>query len=1069
MIALVRIALSRPYTFVVLALLLLLLGPLAALRTPTDIFPDIRIPVIGVVWQYTGLPPDQMAGRITTPFERTLTTTVNDIEHIVANSYNGFGIVKIFFQPNVDIRTANAQVTAISQTLLKQLPPGATPPLILNYNASTVPIIQVALSGEGLTEQNLADLGINQLRTPLITVPGAAIPYPYGGKQRQIQIDLNSAALQARGLSGQDVANTLAAQNLITPVGTQKIGEFEYNIQLNNSPLRIEELGNLPIKTVNGAMVYIRDVASVRDGNPPQTNIVHVDGNRSVLMMVLKAGAISTLDIISGIKQKVIDVKSQLPDNLKIGFVGDQSVFVRGAISGVANEGLIAACLTSLMILLFLGSWRSTVIIAVSIPLSILGAIIMLSAVGETLNIMTLGGLALAVGILVDDATVTIENINYHLEQGKPVTQAILDGAQQIVTPAFVSLLCICIVFVPMFFLTGVARFLFVPMAEAVMFAMMWSFILSRTLVPTMANYLLKPHTHHEGDEKPPTRNPLIKFQRGFEARFERLRQGYHDVLTLALGHRKVFVTGFLGFVAVSFLLVPFLGRNFFPSVDAGNILLHARTQVGTRVEESANQFADVQKAIRKIIPPGEIETLTDNIGMPISGINMTYNNTGVIGPQDGDIQIKLREGHRPTEEYVKAMREQLPKAFPGMTFAFLPADIVSQILNFGAPAPIDLQVRGANLDANFAYASKLLGRIKRIPGIADARIQQSPSNPTFNIDVDRTRAQYVGLTERDVTNSLVVNLAGSSQVAPTYYLNPDNGVSYSIVMQTPQYQIDSLSALQALPLTATGNPQSPILGGIADIKRTISSAVVSQYDIQSMVQIFATPQGRDLGAVAADVRALLAETAKDVPKGSSVVLLGQVQTMNSAFSGLLFGLLAAAVLIYLLIVVNFQSWSDPFVIITALPAALAGIVWMLFTTQTTLSVPALTGAIMCMGVATANSVLVISFARERYEELGDPVMAALEAGFVRFRPVLMTALAMVIGMAPMALGLGEGGEQNAPLGRAVIGGLIFATIATLVFVPVVFSMVHKKYDPKVHAKVVNLPTAGTADVQHAH
>jgi multidrug efflux pump subunit AcrB len=1049
MIGLVRIALSRPYTFVVLALLLLLLGPLAALRTPTDIFPDIRIPVIGVVWQYTGLPPDQMAGRITSPFERTLTTTVNDIEHIVANSYNGFGIVKIFFQPNVDIRTANAQVTAISQTLLKQLPPGSTPPLILNYSASTVPIIQVALSGDGLTEQDLADIGINQLRTPLVTVPGAAIPYPYGGKQRQIQIDLNTAALQARGLSGQDVANTLAAQNLITPVGTQKIGSFEYNIQLNNSPLKIQELGNLPIKTVNGAMVYVRDVATVRDGNPPQTNIVHVNGNRSVLMMVLKAGAVSTLDIIAGIKQKVIDVKSQLPDALKINFVGDQSVFVRGAIAGVANEGVIAACLTSLMILLFLGSWRSTVIIAVSIPLSILGAIIMLSAIGETLNIMTLGGLALAVGILVDDATVTIENINYHLEQGKPVTQSILDGAQQIVTPAFVSLLCICIVFVPMFFLNGVARFLFVPMAEAVMFAMMWSFILSRTLVPTMANYLLKPHTHRDGEGLPPTRNPLVMFQRGFEARFERLRLGYHGLLKLALARRPVFVIGFLAFVAVSFLLVPFLGRNFFPAVDAGNILLHVRTQVGTRVEESANQFADVQKAIRGIIPPGEIDTVTDNIGMPISGINMTYNNTGVIGPQDGDIQIKLREGHRPTADYVKTMRERLPKAFPGMTFAFLPADIVSQILNFGAPAPIDLQIRGANLDGNFAYASKLLSSVKRIPGIADARIQQSPSTPTFNIDVDRTRAQYVGLTERDVTNSLVVNLAGSGQVAPTYYLNPDNGVSYSIVMQTPQYQIDSLSALQDLPLTATGNPQMPILGGIANITRTISSAVVSQYDIQSMVQIFATPQGRDLGAVAADLRALLADTAKDVPKGSSVVLLGQVQTMNSAFSGLLFGLLAAAVLIYLLIVVNFQSWSDPFVIISALPAALAGIVWMLFTTQTTLSVPALTGAIMCMGVATANSVLVISFARERYEELGDPIIAALEAGFVRFRPVLMTALAMIIGMAPMALGLGEGGEQNAPLGRAVIGGLIFATIATLMFVPVVFSMVHKKQEVK--------------------
>ena len=649
MIALVRIALSRPYTFVVLALLLLIIGPLAALRTPTDIFPDIRIPVIGVVWQYTGLPPDQMAGRITTPFQRALTTTVNDIEHIVANSYNGVGIVKIFFQPNVDIRTANAQVTAISQTLLKQMPPGATPPLILNYSASTVPIIQVALSGEGLTEQNLADIGINQLRTPLVTVPGAAIPYPFGGKQRQVQIDLNPQALQARGLSGQDVSNALAAQNLITPVGTQKIGDFEYNIQLNNSPLKMEDLGGLPIKTVNGAMVYIRDVASVRDGNPPQTNIVHVNGNRSVLMMVLKAGSTSTLDIIAGIKQKVIEVKDQLPDALKIGFIGDQSLFVRGAISGVAFEGIIAALLTSVMILLFLGSWRSTIIIAVSIPLSVLGAIVMLSAIGETLNIMTLGGLALAVGILVDDATVTIENINWHLEHGKGVETSIMDGANQIVTPAFVSLLCICIVFVPMFFLTGVARFLFVPMAEAVMFAMIWSFILSRTLVPTMAKYLLQPHTHHEG-EPPPTRNPLVKFQRGFEARFERIRSGYRDLLTLAMRRRPLFVIGFLGVVAASFLLVPFLGRNFFPSVDAGSILMHVRTQVGTRVEESANQFADVQKAIRKIIPPSEIDTLADNIGMPISGINMTYNNTGVIGSQDGDIQIKLKEGHRPTD-----------------------------------------------------------------------------------------------------------------------------------------------------------------------------------------------------------------------------------------------------------------------------------------------------------------------------------------------------------------------------------------------------------------------------------
>src|SRR3954462_4288903 len=755
MIALVRIALSRPYTFVVLALLLLIIGPLAALRTPTDIFPDIRIPVIGVVWQYTGLPPDQMSGRITTPFQRALTTTVNDIEHITANSYNGFGIIKIFFQPNVDIRTANAQVTAISQTLLKQMPPGATPPLILNYSASTVPIIQVALSGEGLTEQNLADIGINQLRTPLVTVPGAAIPYPFGGKQRQVQIDLNSTALQARGLSGQDVANALAAQNLITPVGTQKIGQFEYNIQLNNSPLKMEELGNLPIKTVNGAMVYVGDVATVRDGTPPQTNIVHVDGNRSVLMMVLKAGATSTLDIIAGIKQKVIDVKDQLPDALKIGFIGDQSVFVRGAIEGVAFEGVIAALLTSVMILLFLGSWRSTVIIAVSIPLSVLGAIIMLSAIGETLNIMTLGGLALAVGILVDDATVTIENINYHLENGKDVETAIMDGAAQIVTPAFVSLLCICIVFVPMFFLSGVARFLFVPMALSVMFAMLWSFLLSRTLVPTMSKYLLHPHVHHTDmhgldGPLPRSRNPLVRFQRGFEARFERFRLGYRELLLMALAHRPLFITGFLLFVVASFALAPFLGRDFFPSVDAGQILMHARVRIGTRVEESANQFADIQKAIRAIIPPHELATLVDNIGMPVSGINMTYNATGTIGTQDGDIQIKLEEGHRPTAEYVKMLREELPARFPGVQFSFLPADIISQILNFGAPAPIDLQVRGPDLRANYQYATELLPRLRHVAGLADARIQQSLNSPGFTVDVDRTRAQYAGVAAGD-------------------------------------------------------------------------------------------------------------------------------------------------------------------------------------------------------------------------------------------------------------------------------------------------------------------------------
>ncbi|MGC2026881.1 efflux RND transporter permease subunit, partial [Bradyrhizobium sp.] len=890
---------------------------------------------------------------------------------------------------------------------------------------------------------------INQLRTPLVTVPGAAIPYPYGGKQRQIQIDVNPTKLQSLGLSGQDVANALAAQNLIQPAGTSKIGGFEYVIQVNNSPLKAVDMGDLPIKVVNGATVYIRDVANVRDGNPPQTNVVHVNGNRSVLMMVLKSGYTSTLDIIAGIKKKAAAYKDSLPDTLKIGFVGDQGVFVAASIEGVVREGVIAALLTSVMILLFLGSWRSTIIIATSIPLAVFGSIVMLAAIGETLNIMTLGGLALAVGILVDEATVTIENINWHLEQGKDVRPAILDGAEQIVVPAFVSLLCICIVFIPMFFLQGIPRFLFVPMAEAVIFAMIWSFILSRTLVPTMAMYLLKPHQHEHGAALPPTRNPLVWFQRGFEARFERFRNGYRDLLMLALRHRPTFVIGFLGFIAASFVMVPYLGQNFFPSVDAGQILMHVRLQVGTRLEESANQFTDIEKAIRKIIPPDQIETMADNIGMPISGINMTYNNTGVMGPQDGDVQIKLVEDHPPTENYVKAMREQLPRLFPGATFAFLPADIVNQILNFGSPAPIDLEIRGNNLNANFAYADDLLKKIRLIPGVADARIQQSMKNPTFDIDVDRTRAQYVGLTERDVVNSLTVNLSGSGQVAPTYYLNPDNGVNYSVVMQTPQYQIDSISALETLPITSNVPTQAPILGGVASIKRTTSSAMVSQYDIQPMVQIFATPQGRDLGGIATEINKVIANTAKDVPKGSTVALSGQVQTMNSSFSGLLFGLLGAIVLVYFLIVVNFQSWSDPFVIITALPAALAGIVWILFTTHTTMSVPALTGAIMCMGVATANSVLVISFARERYDELGDPVAAAIEAGFVRIRPVLMTALAMIIGMLPMSLGLGDGGEANAPLGRAVIGGLMFSTVATLMFVPVVFSMLHKKQDAK--------------------
>jgi multidrug efflux pump subunit AcrB len=1051
LVGIVRIALQRPYTFVVMALLMLIIGPLAALRTPTDIFPEIRIPVISVAWQYTGLSPEQMSGRILMPYQRSLTTTVNDIEHIEANSYAGIGIVKIFFQPGVNVAVANAQVTSISQTVVKQMPPGITPPLILNYNASTVPILQLAMSGAGLSEQNLFDLGVNLVRPPLVTIPGAAIPWPYGGKQRQVQIDLDVPAMQARGLSAVDVANALAAQNVLVPIGTQKIGSLEYSLRLNNAPVEIIGLADLPIKVVGGNMIYIRDVANVHDGSAPQTNIVHVDGARSVLMSVLKNGATSTLAIVDGIRTKLGDMRDSWPEQLTVVPLNDQSIFVRAAISGVAIEGIIAAALTSLMILLFLGSWRSTVIIAVSIPLSIFGSIIGLAAIGETLNIMTLGGLALAVGILVDDATVTIENINWHLEQGKDVETAIMDGANQIVTPAFVSLLCICIVFVPMFFLQGVARFLFVPMAEAVMFAVACSFMLSRTLVPTMSKYLLRAHAAHtdmHGTEAalPPTRNPLVHFQRAFELRFERFRDGYLDLLKLALRHRPGFVIGFMAFVLASFALLPFLGSNFFPAVDGGQILLHARVPSGTRVEESAVRFAAIEDAIRRVIPADEISTLVDNIGLPPSSINLTYNNTGVVGTQDGDIQIALRKDHLPTADYVRELRELLPREFPDTVFSFPPADIVSQILNFGAPAPIDLQIRGNNLNANFAYASQLLKAIKRIPGVADARIQQSNRNPVFEVNVDRTRAQDLGLTARDVTNSLVINLAGSNQVAPTNWLNPANGVSYPVVMQTPQYQLDSLNALANLPVSGSSGGAPQVLGGLASFTRNNANTVLSQYDLQTLVQINATTQDRDLGAVADEIRRVITETAADVPKGSSVVLLGQVRTMDRAFSGLLFGLLGAIVLIYFLIVVNFQSWSDPFVIISALPAALAGIIWMLFATHTTLSVPALTGAIMCMGVATANSVLVISFARERLEQLGNALDAAIDAGLVRFRPVLMTALAMIIGMLPMALGLGEGGEQNAPLGRAVIGGLLLATVATLMFVPVVFSLVHARH-----------------------
>jgi CzcA family heavy metal efflux pump len=1039
----VRVALNRPYSFIVLAILIVILGPLAAMKTPTDIFPNIRVPVIGVAWQYVGLSPDEMAGRIIAPFERSIPTTVNDVEHVESQSLPGIGIVRIYFQPGVDIRTATAQVTSISQTVLKQMPPGVTPPLILNYNASTVPILQLATSSKTLSEQQVLDLAQNFMRPALSSIPGAAIPYSYGGRVRQVQIDLDPRALQAKGLSARDVEDAIAQQNQILPAGTAKIGTLQYTVKLNDSPDTIAEFNDLPVKTVAGATILMRDVGQVRDGAPPQQSLVHVNGSRAVLTTILKAGSASTLSIVQGVKDALPKIKEGMPADLKIDLLNDQSVFVKAAISGVVREGLIAAALTSLLILLFLGNWRSTVIIATSIPLAVLCSLIGLHAAGQTLNIMTLGGLALAVGLLVDEATVTIENINWHLEQGKDIRTAILDGAQQIATPAFVSLLCICIVFIPMFALNGVAGFLFTPMAMSVVFAMIASYVLSRTLVPTMAMYLLKPHVAH-GAEPTQTRNPLVRFQRGFERNFERLREGYRNLLAMALAHRRAFVIGYVVVVAASFALAPFLGEDFFPSVDSGEIALHVRPPVGTRIEDSSAEFGRIEQTIRQTIPAPELKSIIDNMGLPTSSINTVYNNSGVIGYQDGDIFVSLNPKHHPTADYVRLLRTRLPRLYAGTTFSFLPADIVSQILNFGSPAPLDLQIAGPNLANNMAYAQGLLRRMRAIRGIADVRIQQSQDNPQLGVDIDRAKMAQFGLTENDVTNAVVTTLSGSTQTSPTFWLDPKNGVSYPISAQTPEYKVDTLSDLQNIPVTgASPTAGVQVLGGLGTIRREWSSAVVSHYNIQPVVDIFATVQDRDLGGVGHDIQGLIKATAKARPKGATITLRGQIVTMNTAFSGLFFGLLGAIVLVYLLIVVNYQSWLDPFVIITALPAALAGIVWMLFATRTTLSVPALTGAIMCMGVATANSILVVSFARERLAETGDAARAAIEAGFTRCRPVLMTALAMIIGMAPMALGLGEGGEQNAPLGRAVIGGLVFATCATLTFVPVVFSIVH--------------------------
>ena len=929
MLALVKIALSKPYTFVVLAILIAILGPLSANRTPTDIFPSVDIPVVAVAWQWRGLPPEEMAGRITRPFERALNSIVNDVEHIEATSYTGFGIVKIFFHPTVDINMANAQVTGVAQTLLRQMPQGTQPPLIMNYNASTVPVLQLALSGKGLSEQQLADIGMNQLRSRLVTVQGASIPWPFGGKSRQIQIDLDPDALQARGLSGQDVANTLAEQNVIIPAGTQKIGEYEYAVKINNAPATIKEIGDLPIKLADGAIIYIKDVANVYDGSAVQTNIVHVDGSRSVLMSIFKTGNTSTLDVINGIKQRLVEVKDALPENLEVKLIGDQSMFVLNAVNGVVLEGVIAALLTSIMILLFLGSWRSTLIVTLSIPLSILGAILVMSMLGHTLNIMTLGGLALAVGILVDEATVTIESINYHLEHGKPVNQAILDGASQIAVPAFVSLLCICVVFVPMYFLEGVPRYLFVPMAEAVMLSMLFSFLLSRTLVPTLAKYMLKPHA-----DMAPKGDVFSRFQQRFESGFEHFRTQYQHTLERALQHRRWFIVTFLCIVMLSFALVPFIGRNFFPDVDSGQIALHARAPVGMRVEETAARFADVQDVIREVIPSHELDAMVDNVGTYISSMNTIYANTGMIGSSDGDISITLAPGHQPTAAYIKRLREVLPERFPDMTFSFLPADIVSQILNFGAPSPIDIQVRGRDLNANYDYANLLLKDIRKIDRMVDARIQQSRQAPAININIDRNQATYAGITQRDISNSLVVNLAGSAQVSSTFWLNPANGVQYPIVMQVPQHKIDSFAELNNIPISADAQSDYATLGGMANFDRSQTSAVFSEYNIEPMVQIFATTQGRDLGAVAADVERVLSTHEGDKPRGATVVMKGQVSTMQSAYTGLLTGLLGAICLVYFIIVINFQSWRDPFIIIMALPAAMAGIVWMLYTTR---------------------------------------------------------------------------------------------------------------------------------------
>src|SRR6266702_4304659 len=1038
---LAKIALQRPYSFVVLALLILLLGVFTTLRIPIDIFPNINIPVVAAIWSYTGLSPDDMAKRIVLLTEKAAQTDISNVEHTESQSLNGIAVAKYFFQPNVNEDLSYAQITGVSQTLLKSAPPGTTPPSILAYNASTVPVIQLALSSSTLSEAQIFDLGSNVVRTNLATVAGAAIPFPYGGKLRQIQVDLDPQALRAKGLSATDVTTAIGAQNLILPAGTQKVGTLEYLVKLHASPVEVAQLNDLPVATRNGSVVYVRDVAHVRDGSPPQTNLVRQEGHRAALMSILKTGTSSTLDVINGIKQKLPQIQALLPPGLKIQVLGDQSIFVRSALSAVVREAATAAVLTGLMVLLFLASWRSTVIIFVSIPLSILASIVCLSALGQTINIMTLGGLALAVGILVDDATVTIESINTHLEQGKPVGTAILDGAQQIALPKLVSTIAICIVFIPMFMLAGIAGYLFVPFAEAVVFAMLASYLLSVTLVLTLARYWLKPHS-----EQSAGRGILARFQAGFD----RLRARYHTMLEAALrsGPRfaGVFLLAMAGTAILAFPLgtdLPGLGQDFFPSVDSGQILLHVRARTGLRIEETAALCDAVEATIRQTIPTSELASVVDNIGLPYSGINLAYSTSAPIGPGDADIYLTLAPNHRPTANYVDLLRKKLNLLYPSTTFAFLPADINSQILNFGLPSPIDVQISGPNVDANRRYANALLQTVRAIPGAVDARIQQAFDYPQLNVDVDRINAQLLGLTQSDVASNLLVSLSGSFQTSPSFWMDPVTGTQYSVTTQTPQYRLNTLNDLAATPLRPINGGPSQLLSNVALFHRSAAPAVVSHYNAMPVIDIYASVQGTDLGFVSSKVSNVIEASRHDLPRGTQVSMRGQVQTMNASFNGLFVGLIGAIVLVYLLMVVNFQSWLDPFIIITALPAALAGIVWMLFLTHTTVSVPALTGAIMCMGVATANSVLVVSFARERMNAGDNAFEAALQAGFTRLRPVLMTASAMIIGMIPMALGLGDGGEQNAPLGRAVIGGLVFATVATLFFVPAVFSLLY--------------------------